>query len=224
MSWDNDKYKEIQTEFYRKRVEDFGFSRQADGWTSEKMSSMYYGLADKVFLDEIKNENKDEHFTLLDVGSGNGFYYRHLRDKGYLNSMSYTGLEITELAAKQAKENNSEANFIHGDLMSAETLNEKLAEKYDFVTAIGTFAVVEGLTDDERTNYAKSFVRRLFNLAKKGVAIVLHDDAIEPNNSYARMFELMNANKWYFTATNAFFSNFSVFYLYNKTYILNQYN
>lgn len=230
-NWNNQTYIATQAQFYAKRIKDFGYSHQADGWTSKRMISNYYKLASKIFdkklaqlgfssgeQQSIEHQNDLAKFTLLDVGCGNCFYYDYLEELNLLKYIDYQGLELTDGAFQQVKENKPEISILKADFMAKKTLKQ-LKPNYNFAVAIGTFSLVDGMNESEKHAYLRSFLIRLYNLVDCGFSVMIHDDALEEENSFSRIFDIIaKENKWLVTASNAFFSNYSIFYVYKKLY------
>lgn len=80
------------------------------------------------YLQYIKNAQ-----NILDLGCGNGRFYKFLEEKGI--EASYTGIDNSEGLIKHARESNPEANFKMGDMLQIPSENSK----YDSLVCIAAF-------------------------------------------------------------------------------------
>ena len=129
-------YKKDQKEFYLNRFNDFGLLVQADGWTSENMAHYYY----ENVLDILSKNNKDfkKKMSILEVGSGHGFFYKYLEKKMLVDKFLYSGIEISDESFKQAQIMNPDAEYHCGDF-----LDYRFPElNYDYIIFLGTFSIL----------------------------------------------------------------------------------
>lgn len=100
---------------------------------------------------------------LLDVGCGTGDFFSYLLDKGIVPE--YTGLDITPELIERAKA--KYADHPHGRFQVGDILDFSSQPEYEYVIASGIF----GLLSDNVEDRIEPTLRRLFSLAREGVAI-----------------------------------------------------
>lgn len=168
---DQDKlsiYRKNQEEYYSKRVKEYGLSVQADGWTSEKLVNSFYEQMDGLFLREIE---ANKNFSILDVGSGSGFYYQYLKEKPWFNLIDYQGLEIYEKSYNEAKKMNPDTKYINDDFFT----HNFAGQKFDFVISIGALSVNDYLSPEEMEEFTHKFLYKMFSLSKKASGLASPD-------------------------------------------------
>jgi SAM-dependent methyltransferase len=148
--------------YWRDRLSKYGQSIKGPGdeGLSEGENLKMYAEAAQVFMDLCKKENID--FTgssVLEIGCGNGFYPRLLKDVGV---KSYTGIDITDALFADLKKQFPSFNFIKQDITS-----ETVAGTYDLVIMID---VMQHIVTDEKLSFAMENIKRC--LRKNGVFIL----------------------------------------------------
>jgi len=108
--------------------------------------------------------------AILDVGCGLGDLYDFLQTR--FSGFSYTGIDLVPDMVKQARAKYPDANFESGDIFSMKT-------NYDYLLASGslTFHVSGG------PEYYYKMIRRMYRLARKGVAFNMLDQAFYTTDS-----------------------------------------
>lgn len=206
-----EKYRQTQEQFYKQRFQDFGYSAQADGWTSEKISKLVYKHSSEIFNRE---KEKNNSFSLLDIGSGCGFYYQFLLEQGY--KVKYTGLEINEHAFKEAQKTNPEANYLHGDFMNYNFAGEK----FDFVISIGALGINDNLSYEETKKYAISFLDKMYQLSSNGICFTTIETLLG-ENTFPELYEICYKHLSDMSSVNgSYFPSYATFQAFKKTYLL----
>jgi ubiquinone/menaquinone biosynthesis C-methylase UbiE len=127
---------------------------QAVGWGSRESQILRFRILEAIGL--LPNS------TVLDIGSGLGDFFEHLRDRDYMGR--YVGVDATEQMATAAKERFPDTDFLHHDVLDLSNIFK--ANSFDFVFASGIFAYC----DFEPYEYLKSAVENMYDTAKTGVA------------------------------------------------------
>jgi len=153
---------EATKRFYTSLFQQHGPSCRSLSFSSAGTQQIRFGA-----LIPVLPENRDQAFTLLDVGCGFGDLYGYLREAGYTN-VRYTGLDIMPEFVSHAAEAHPDATFVSGDFLSL-TLPEP---RYDFVLSSGALNLV---TEHYPDHYAFVFamIDRMFDIAGRGVAFNL---------------------------------------------------
>lgn len=205
-----EKYRKAQDKFYKQRFQDFGYSAQADGWTSEKISNLVYEHSSKI----LKTKTQETPFSILDIGSGCGFYYKYLQEQGY--NIQYTGLEINEHAFKEAKKSNLDAKYIHDDFMK----HDFKAAKFDFVISIGALGINDQLSPEETKKYATRFLDKMYQLASNGICFTTIETFLG-ENTFIKFYEWCYQNlSDMISVDGAYFPSYATFNIFKKSYLL----
>ena len=117
---------DLNTDFYKKTQEQFSKTRQHPwkGW-------------DKVLENLKKSLNKVETLSILDLGCGNGRFYKFLKNElteSEFRKIEFTGFDINEYFLAECKKHYPEANWEFVDIFS--DLSD-LTNKYDAVACFG---------------------------------------------------------------------------------------
>jgi len=121
---DENKIRDINKlnfEFYKNHAEEFSKTRQNpwDGWEN--------------CLQTISDDTNKTHLNVLDIGCGNGRFYKFLVDN-LKRSVSYVGLDNNDYLMVEALLKYKLADFKNFDVLKD---LDKLETKYDLVTVFG---------------------------------------------------------------------------------------
>lgn len=206
-------YKKNQEEYYTKRLDDYGPSIQADGWTTDKLATLLYEQVDSLFAKEI---SKDKKFSILDVGSGNGYYYKYLEDKNWFELVDYHGLEIFEKSYEASKKLNPDAQYYCGEFLS----HDFGSQKFDFVVSIGALAVNDYFSHEEMEEYTQKFLRKMFSLSNNGIALLSVDNLIGDQTVSKLVEYAFRRLSPMLTMDTAYFSDYFALSVYKKIYAM----
>ncbi len=150
----NDKAQQQLHDFWSERTEKYGNSFKVVGWTEESQRRRFQALGQLGDLN---------HSSLLDVGCGRGDLYNFLSNNDL--DIDYTGFDLSP----------EMISFCH-NLFPEETdrfqvyniLEETPPRRYDYATCIG---VLNQVTSPESPDFAETFIRRLYELVDKAVAV-----------------------------------------------------
>ncbi len=139
--------REYLISYYEKRLELFGKTPAALGWTLKGQRQRY---------EAILSIGPLEGATVLDYGCGMGDFYGFLREKNI--KAEYAGIDINPYLIEVARDRYPECGFKIMDIVE-----EDLAEDYDYIISCGVFnQKLEGVADS-----AKYATGRLWGHAKK---------------------------------------------------------
>ena len=96
--------------------------------------------------------------SILDVGCGDGEFYRYLRSVGYKGS--YTGIDINEKLIEKAKARFLGVDFLHHDIYES-----KMENSFSFVVASGIFNLDFGQDMD----WILGLLQKMYDHATNGV-------------------------------------------------------
>ena len=143
---------EIVKDFFNKLVEKHGYSPKSLAYGSEKSQKIKFNIVTEVGI--------EDNCSVLDVGCGFGDYFNYLKQKGVKN-VKYCGIDISNKIVDFAKEKNSLANVIQGNVLD---LSDD--EKYDYVISLGFNCVKTGSNWETLTQV----LDKMWKLSKKGIA------------------------------------------------------
>ena len=143
---------EIVKDFFNKLVEKHGYSPKSLAYGSEKSQKIKFNIVTEVGI--------EDNCSVLDVGCGFGDYFNYLKQQGIKN-VKYCGIDISNKIVDFAKEKNSLANVIQGNVLD---LSDD--EKYDYVISLGFNCVKTGTNWETLTQV----LDKMWKLSKKGIA------------------------------------------------------
>ncbi len=210
-----DKYKKDQEKFYTGRFNDFGLIIQADGWTSDSMATYYYDQVVKILLQNLKLDNK---LSVLDIGSGHGFFYKYLREKYLLDDLNYSGIEINSESYKQAKLMNPEAEYFNGDF-----LDYKFPQlNYDYTVFIGTFSIFASMSAKDVYGIVEANLNKAFSFSNYGTVLLISKFVL-PESSVALLYETASGISEFYDLNTTIFGDYVALTLYKKKFVLDSY-
>lgn len=103
--------------------------------------------------------------SLLDFGCGAAHLLSYLQQQGW-NHWHYTGLDLSEKFVTLCRQKFPAATFYCGDV-----LQEELSiQPVDYIVMNGVFTEKRSLTFDEMLTYTQQLIRKVFPLARRGMA------------------------------------------------------
>lgn len=131
----------------------------------------------------VINCDPSREVSLLDVGCGFGGLLIYARSMGY--KLNYTGIDVVEPMIDWAKQNVNDANFLEGDVLSQDLLDEGA---YDYVVCNGILTQKLDTTTLEMDAFANTLIQRMYRLCKMGIAFNIMTTAVNfhADNLYYR--------------------------------------
>ncbi len=122
----------LQQRFYYERLDKHGIeSAQCVGWSELGQEKRFQALTSFI-------KDKNESYSLLDVGCGVGDLSAYLKDNQYTN-IAYTGIDILREMIEGAKRKYPRKIFLRGEFLSYKLLNN-----YDYVLCSGALNLLNG--------------------------------------------------------------------------------
>ncbi len=140
--------------FWQERIKTFGNSFEVVGWTKESQQKRFAALSQLGKLDGA---------TLLDVGCGRGDLLSYFLNNNI--DIEYTGYDLNPEMIEFCRELHPKytANFKVSNI-----LEEKVGQSFDYVSCIG---VLNQVTTPDSPEFATGFIKQLFAIAGKAVAV-----------------------------------------------------
>lgn len=180
--------KEEQIQYYESLLNEHGESYKALDWNSTESQKLRFQIFEELF----KLGNKNNNFSILDVGCGFGDMVSYLKLKKY--RFNYTGVDISLKLIEIAEKRHPDARFSILDI-----LKDPIRDKYDYVFASGIFNI---RTSEEFSHleFVKSMLLRMFELCKIGVGVNFLSIAVAQRMSsvYGINEENLNKNQYYY--------------------------
>ena len=154
----------------------------------QAMDGLYSALADKYgdsleALKYRKLDHQSKRFSLmaaiepigretsvLDVGCGLGHFCDFLRKYGWQGK--YTGIDVSKGMVETAAKRLSKDSFICCDI-----LNDDFNQEHDYVFCGATIQIKPAYV--EPSQYLEQMVKKMFTLAKKGLAFDIFSDRVD---------------------------------------------
>ncbi|MDP3443543.1 MAG: class I SAM-dependent methyltransferase, partial [Ignavibacteria bacterium] len=102
----------------------------------------------------------------LDYGCGLSHLYEYML-KENIDSIDYTGLEISEKFYNESKKKYPQNKYILGDILIDESI---IKRKYDYILMNGVFTEKRDLTYDEMFKYFETMISKVYTYCEKGLA------------------------------------------------------
>jgi 2-polyprenyl-3-methyl-5-hydroxy-6-metoxy-1,4-benzoquinol methylase len=149
---------------YNKRLEQFGFTEEALGWTRKNNVYRLNALTEP-WIDEIPGS------SVFDFGCGMGDLCGFLESKG-VTDFTYHGIDINPDLTTEAQKRYPKSTIHTGDIFK---LN--FEAEYDFVFSSGVFNHKLGSTDEYE--FIFSCIDKLYSMTRRGLAINFLSDKTE---------------------------------------------
>lgn len=153
---------------YESCLDAHGSGARAVDWKNERDALLRYD----VMLDLVKAH--DQAATLLDFGCGLASLKSHLSRRG-LETISYTGLEISPDFARAARSADPEAEILCMDVLKDDTG----LPRFDYVVMNGIFTRRQNLSNDEMEAYMQQLLSVVFAHCRVGLAFNVMSAAVD---------------------------------------------
>ncbi|MDI1293638.1 MAG: class I SAM-dependent methyltransferase [Methylobacter sp.] len=145
---ENDNIHARQIEKYNAAAGRHGLSSKSVLWDDPQTQYLrFYEIAKHLDLNGSKT-------TLLDLGCGNGEFYKFLNFLGFRGG--YTGYDINEVLLAQARK-----RFRNITVQNADIMGEEIDQCFDYVILSGLFNVNVGQTPD----WVHAFLKKMYALS-----------------------------------------------------------
>ena len=208
-----DLYRKDQEAFYTGRFQDFGLIVQADGWTSENMAHYYYDRALQI-ISRIPKQA-----SILEVGSGHGFFYKYLQEKDLLDKFNYSGIEINENSCKESLKMNPDATYHLGDFLDYQFTEPN----FDYTVFMGTFSISESLDSKTLYQMVEANLRKAFMISNYATVLLISRFLLE-NSEATQLFNTAKQISEFYSLDNTIFGDYIALALYKKKFVLEAYS
>jgi len=154
----NNKVSNTQKEYYGALYKKYKYSPKAVASAKQIYKELRYEKLSRIF-------EKDNEFTIHDVGMGLGHYYEYLKKRYARKKYEYSGTEVVKKFCEYCKKRYPEAKFCYRDIAS-----KSYMDKYDYLIFGGTFYHPCNTTRKEWEKYMFSMLKNAFAMANKGIA------------------------------------------------------
>jgi SAM-dependent methyltransferase len=156
-----ERYYEI-IEHYESCLERYGDSHLGVDWPNAEDAELRHRIMLEVIPPAARSRRR---VSLLDFGCGLSHLYEHIRRHG-LAKIAYAGLDISPKFVSVAR-----AKFPRNRYYCVDILRDRInLPHFDYVIMNGVFNEKRSLSFDEMFEYCQEVVRRVFSLARGGVA------------------------------------------------------
>ena len=107
----------------------------------------------------------DGNFSLLDFGCGAAHLYEYILENG-ITKIDYSGLDISNKFVDLCKNKHPNTPFFCTDILTEETV----LPEFDYIVMNGVFTEKRSMTHEGMSEYFQSILKKIFFLARKGVA------------------------------------------------------
>lgn len=150
---------------YSERLEKFGYSEEALGWSKNKNDLRFEAL-----IKEWKSELDGS--SICDFGCGFGDFYAYLNQKTGLRNFHYCGVEINPNLVEEGRKHHPNAEFWIGDIV-----NEPFDRQFDFVFSSGVFN--HKLSFQDEYQFISECLEKLNQISTKGYAVNFLSDKVD---------------------------------------------
>lgn len=151
---------------HRRSIQERGYGATALYWNNtEAQQVRFQVLSDLLLRYGLKNDQAWP-FHLLDVGAGFGDFHPYLTERGF--DFRYTGIDVSPDMVTAAGFKHPDVTLRQGELFDFDWPENA----FDFVVCSGAMNEVVDAPNCEG-DYARAMIRRMYALAKTGVAFNL---------------------------------------------------
>lgn len=165
-------YKESTAAWYRQRLEQHGQGIKALSSGTEERRAIRFQVLSEVGI--------HAGASVLDVGCGFADFYAYLKERGI--EVSYSGVDLVAELVQRARRSHPGLDARVRDLQS----DPIEPQSYDFVVCSQTFNLRFG--DDPQLSLVQDMMRRMFGIARKGLAIDFVTDQVDFRESYLKYY------------------------------------
>ena len=174
-----------QAAHFRRTFAEHGPNSKGVDWGSPEDTALLYDQ----MLNVIEPLDANKGITLLDVGCGYGGLYLHALERGLLQNITYTGIDVVHEMLQQAALRFPDAVFIEQDVLTYDN-----PRGFDYVVCNGVLTThfSPSLRDTDR--WMKRVVMKLFELCRRGIAfntMTTQVNYTEPHLFYKSPVELL---------------------------------
>ena len=153
---------------YEACLEKYGDTHLGVDWPKKEDAIKRY----RVMLDLVREV--DENTSILDFGCGATHLYDYILERG-ITKIDYSGLDISQKFISLCREKHPNTSFFCSDILVQETV----AAKADYIIMNGVFTEKQSMTHKEMFEYFQSILKKVFPLARKGLAFNVMSKQVE---------------------------------------------
>lgn len=176
--------------YYKKRINRFGFTNKGLAWESKKKNDQRYSLIYKI----IKENNFKSKVNILDFGCGISGFYQYLKKKKI--SMNYTGLDTSQKIINYCKKKFKSNKYIRLNILK----EKKKFGDFDIIIMNGIFTIKNNMNEKNMYKYILLILKKLKKNVKGKIIVnffVENPDWKNEKNfypSYKILLSLINKN------------------------------
>ena len=126
----------------------------------------------RVMLDLVLGS--EERVSILDFGCGAAHLYEYILARG-ITRFDYSGLDISEKFVRLCREKHPNTPFFCADILA----EKAVVPKADYIVMNGVFTEKRSMTHLEMSGYFQAVLKKIFWLARKGVAFNVMSKQVE---------------------------------------------
>ena len=146
--------------YYKKRINRFGFTNKGLAWESKKKNDLRYFSIFKVI-----NKKKISKINILDFGCGISGLYDFLKKKKL--SFNYTGLDTSQKAIDFCKKKYKKNKYIRINILK----EKKSIGKFDIIIMNGIFTIRNRMSERQMYDYIMLILQKLKRSANGKIII-----------------------------------------------------
>jgi SAM-dependent methyltransferase len=162
---------------YEQCLEKYGDSPEGVDWTRAEQVDRRYQVMLELINYRERSFDVCVPVDLLDYGCGLSHLYGYIQ-KQKLSWIHYFGLEISTKFYEMSRRKYPDQVYFLVDILEAEA-EKKIGRDFDYVVMNGVFTEKRDLTYEHMWRYFKSVIKKVYPLAKKGLAFNLMSKQVE---------------------------------------------
>lgn len=162
----SERHRERIIRRHQRSIQERGYGATALYWNNTEAQQVRFDVLSDLLLRYGLKNDQAWSFHLLDVGAGFGDFYPYLTAREF--DVRYTGIDVSPDMVQAAGFKHSGLRLQQGELFDFDWPDNS----FDFVVCSGAMNEVVDAPDCEG-EYAKAVIRRMYALAKTGVAFNL---------------------------------------------------
>jgi SAM-dependent methyltransferase len=151
----------VLKEHYESCLKNHGPSAKGMDWPNQEDLDKRFKVLSEII--EYTSESKSK-IDILDLGCGIGLYVEYLKKQGILDSINYTGVDISPIMIENAQKLYPDYKFDVKDII----VDGLIENCTDYVIMNGLFTEKREMTNEEMFTFFSQMINQVYKACRKG--------------------------------------------------------